>query len=129
MNQKTKILHVGLQYNNRKSAETFFTKILGLQLKKSFTLSKELTKSIFGFFEDILIDVYENNESCFEVFITDKIKKYQYEHICIEIDNINDFIKNCKKYGIDPIIVKKELKTLLFIKDFSGNLYEIKQKK
>ena len=120
---------VGLQYNNRKSAETFFTKILGLGLKKSFTLSKELTKSIFGFFEDILIDVYENNESCFEVFITDKIKKYHYEHICIEINDINEFIKNCKKYGIEPIIVKKELKTLFFIKDFAGNLYEIKQKK
>ena len=129
MNQNTKILHVGLQYDNRKSAETFFTKILGLSLKKSFTLSKELTKSIFGFSEDILIDVYENNESCFEVFITGKIKKYQFEHICIEINNINDFIKNCKKYGIEPIIVKKELKTLFFIKDFAGNLYEIKQKK
>ena len=129
MNPTTKILHVGIQYDDRKSAETFFTKILGLKLKKSFTLSKELTKNIFGIFEDILIDVYENEESCFEVFITDKITKYRYEHICIEIENIDDFISNCKKYGIDPIFVKKGLKTLLFIKDFSGNLYEIKEKK
>lgn len=128
MNQNTTIKHVGLQYKNRKHAEIFFEGILGLKLKKSFNLSKDLSKNIFGFSENILVDVYENNETCFEVFITDKKSKHRYEHICIGINSKNKFINNCKKYGIDPIFVKKGIKTLLFIKDFSGNLYEIKER-
>jgi hypothetical protein len=126
MNQKTAIKHVGLQYKDRRSAETFFVDILGLKFKKSFSLSKDLSKSIFGISEDITVDVYANNESYFEVFITDQITKYHYEHVCIEIESKSKFIEKCKKYGLKPIIVKRDLKTLLFIKDFSGNLYEVK---
>jgi len=128
MTQNTAIKHIGLHYNDRKSAKIFFEEILDLKLKKSFSLSKDLTKKIFGVSEDVTIDVYENNESYFEVFITEKITKYQYEHICVEIDSKNGFIEKCKKYGLKPIIVKKGLKILLFVKDFSGNLYEIKEK-
>ena len=128
MNQNIVIKHVGLIYNDRTSAKTFFVDILGLKFKKSFTLSKDLTKNIFGISEDVAIDVYENDKSYFEVFITEKISRIHFEHICIEIDSKRRFIEKCKKYGLKPIIVKKNLKTLLFIKDFSGNLYEIKER-
>lgn len=128
MNQKTAIKHVGLQYKDRKSAETFFVKILGLKFKKSFSLSKDLSENIFGISEDITVDVYANNESYFEVFITDQTTKYRYEHVCIEIKSESKFIDKCEKYGLKPIIVKRDLKTLLFIKDFSGNLYEVKER-
>ena len=62
------------------------------------------------------------------VFITNIQTKYNYEHTCIEIYNKVEFIKRCKKYKIEPIYVKKDNKTLLFIKDFSGYLFEIKEK-
>ena len=50
-----------------------------------------------------------------------------YEHICIEVDNKKEFIDRCKKYGIEPLVIKKEGKDLLFVRDFSNNLYEIKE--
>ncbi|KYK30303.1 MAG: hypothetical protein AYK22_04155 [Thermoplasmatales archaeon SG8-52-3] len=127
MKKEVKTLHVSLQYSNRKKAEIFFNKILGLKLNKTFTLSKDLSNQIFNIDEEVIVDVYSNDKAYFEVFITKIITKYNFEHICIEIDNKKEFIEICKSYGLKPIFVKKGEKTLLFIKDFSGYLFEIKE--
>lgn len=126
MSEEINLKHVALQYKDRNKAEIFFTKILEIPLKKTFTVSKELTKAIFGIDEELLVDVYDNEKICFEVFITKKQTKHAYEHTCVEIKDKDGFIIRCEKYGIEPIFVKKELKTLLFIRDFADNLYEIK---
>ena len=126
MSEEINFKHVALQYKDRSKAEVFFTKVLEIPLKKTFTVSKELTKAIFGIDEEVLVDVYDNEKICFEVFVTKKRTKYSYEHTCVEIKDKDGFIRRCKKYGIEPIFVKKELKTLLFIRDFADNLYEIK---
>ena len=128
MNEETILRHVALQYKDREQAEIFFTKILGLPLKKTFNLSKELTKDIFGIEEDVLVDVYDNGKTCFEIFITNKSTKYVYEHTCIEIRNKEEFIKRCGKNNIEPMSVKKGEKILLFVKDYAGNLFEVKEK-
>ena len=126
MNKETILQHVALQNTDKKEAEIFFSNILGLQLIKIFAITKELSKSIFGIKEDVNIQVYGNEKTQFEVFITKNQRKHGFEHICIKIKNKEEFIKRCKKHDIKPIFVKKGEKTLLFIRDFSGNLYEIK---
>ena len=128
MNEKTVLHHIALLYPDRRKAEIFFTKILKLSLKKTFTLSKELSESIFGINEEVVVDVYSNDTSYFEIFITKRLTNYTYEHISIEINNKEEFIKRCKNYDIKPIFAKKGDKTLLFIKDYAGNLFEIKER-
>ena len=49
-----------------------------------------------------------------------------YEHVCIEIEDKDQFVDNCLKHGLKPFYVKKGDKDLLFVRDFSGNLFEIK---
>ena len=128
MTEGIKTIHVALQYYDRKQAEIFFNKILKLPFIKTFDVSKELSNIIFKISEDVTVDVYGNKEACFEVFFTKKQTKYSFEHTCIEINDKKEFIKRCKKYGIKPIFVKKDSKTLLFVKDLAGNLFEIKEK-
>jgi len=128
MNEKTALQHVALQYNDRKKAEIFFTKILGLTLKKTFIVSKELSNNIFGIKEEVIVDAYSNEKTYIEIFITKNQRKQGYEHIGLEIKNKEEFIKRCKKYDIEPIFVKKGERTLLFIKDYAENLFEIKEK-
>lgn len=128
MKEKTVLHHVAFQYTNRKKAEIFFTKVLELSLKKTFTLSKELSNKIFRIKEDVIVDVYANDTSYFEVFITDRKTKFGYEHISIEIEDKEEFIKRCKRYDIEPMFVKKGEKILFFIKDYAGNLFEIKER-
>lgn len=127
MNKKTTINHVALQCFDKEKAEIFFNKILGFSKLKSFTLSEELSESIFGIRRSVEIDVYDNGVTRFEVFI-DQASKSRYEHTCIEVINKKEFMARCKKYGLEPLIVKKGDKDLLFVKDFSNNLYEVKEK-
>ena len=124
----TKTVHAAFQYSDSKQAEIFFGKILNLHLNKTFSLSKELSNEIFKINEEVTVDVYCNEKSYFEVFITKTKNQNCFNHVCIEIDNKQDLIERCKKYNIEPLFVKKGEKTLLFIRDFSDNLFEIKEK-
>jgi len=120
--------HVALQCNDKEKVETFFTEVLGLPIKKKFTVSGELSEAIFGINESVDVEVYDNNETRFEIFITQTEEKRGYGHVCIEIDNKKEFIDRCKQYGIKPMFITKGGKNLLFVRDFSGNLFEIKEK-
>ena len=52
---------------------------------------------------------------------------YSYEHVCIEAEGKKEFIDRCKRYDIELLIVKKGGKDLLFVRDFSSNLYKVKE--
>ncbi len=128
MAEGTLLNHVALQCNDKEMIETFFTEVLGLPIKKKFTVSRELSEAIFGIDESVDVEVYDNNETRFEIFITQTEEKRGYGHVCIEIDNKKEFIDRCKQHGIKPMVITKGGKNLLFVRDFSGNLFEIKEK-
>lgn len=128
MAEGTLLNHVALQCNDKEKVETFFTEVLGLPIKKKFTVSRELSEAIFGIDESVDVEVYDNNETRFEIFIAQTEEKRGYGHVCIEIDNKKEFIDRCKQYGIKPMFITKGGKNLLFVRDFSGNLFEIKEK-
>lgn len=121
--------HVALQCNNVEKTMVFYKKILELELLKTFTLTKVLSKQIFNVEEQVQAYVFGNRDIVFEIFITKKPLDHGFEHVCIEVDDQEDFIKHCREYSVKPLFIEKNDKTLLFIKDFSGNLFEIKEKK
>jgi catechol 2,3-dioxygenase-like lactoylglutathione lyase family enzyme len=128
MKAETTLNHIALECSDKGGAEIFFTKILGMQKAKSFTLSEDLADLIFGIKRSVEVDVYDNGMSRIEVFITGSSKEAGYEHTCIEIRDKKGFVADCRKYDIEPIVIKKEGKDLLFVKDFSNNLFEVKEK-
>jgi len=128
MTKETKINHVALTYSDKEKADVFFNKILGLKLKKTFTLLPELSYQIFGIKQKVTAFSYENEHTRFEIFINDKEPEYTYEHTCILIDNKNEFIKRCKQHGLNPFVVEKDGKEYLFVRDFNDNLFEIKER-
>jgi len=125
MEKETKIHHIALTYEKREEADIFFSKILGLKLTKSSILSEKLTEEIFKIKEETVIDVYSNDSSYFEIFISKVKNKHIFDHICIKVDDKERFIKKCKENKIKPIYIKKGEKTLLFVKDYAGNLFEV----
>ena len=128
MGKEALLNHIALQCSDSEKAKIFFTEILGLHLEKKFVVSKELSEIIFGIIKDVEVEVYGNDRARFEVFIIQTEENHGYEHVCMEIDDKKEFIECCKKYDVKPIIIDKNGKNLLFVKDFSGNLFEIKEK-
>ena len=126
MAQKTILQHIAINYKDKVKSDIFFTKVLDLKLQKSFSLNSELSKQIFDTFEQVDVFVYGDNFTIFEVFITQKQIKHFFEHICIKVNNKKEFVDKCKNYGLEPYQINKEDKQLLFVKDFAGNLFEIK---
>ncbi len=128
MSKKAHLNHVALQCSDREKASIFFTQILKIPKLRDFSITQELSSKIFGINKNIEIDVYDNSEVRFEVFILERINKPEFEHVCIDVEDIEDFINTCQKFGLEPFTVKKGERDLLFVRDFSGNLYEIKEK-
>jgi catechol 2,3-dioxygenase-like lactoylglutathione lyase family enzyme len=118
--------HVALEVDNKEKAERFFTEVLDLPKVKTFVLEKRLNKDIFGKDDEIDVNNYGNENIMFEVFIAGNEKKKSYNHVCINVEDKAKFIEKCKKYRIETNIVKKGDRELLFIKDYFGNMYEIK---
>ena len=126
MAKEINIQHVAVECSDQQSSDRFFTTTLGIPKIKSTILSKELSAAIFGINKNVPIEIYDNGKTRFEVFINTTRSKPTYNHICIEMDNKSDFITQCKQQGLDPFFVEKEGKQLLFVRDFSNNLYEVK---
>jgi catechol 2,3-dioxygenase-like lactoylglutathione lyase family enzyme len=124
----TTLQHIAINYKDKQKADIFFTKVLNLKLLKSSILNPNLAKQIFNIYQQVDVFVYGNNLTIFEVFITQKEIIHIFDHICIKVNNREEFINKCKKYRLKPYQIDKEEKKLLFVKDFSGNLFEILEK-
>jgi len=123
---KTIVQHLALQYKNKKQADIFFKKILGFSSIKNYIVSKELAKQIFNISEEVKVFLYGNDSIYFEVFITKQKQLHVFNHICIKIDDKIEFFNKCNECKLKPYYVDKEDKKLLFLRDYSNNLYEIK---
>lgn len=56
----------------------------------------------------------------------DKGKKL--EHICLEVEGREMFLKNCASKGIKTFKILKGSSFVVFIKGYDDNLFEIKEK-
>jgi len=125
MAEGTIIQHVALEYSDQIFADRFFLEILGLEKVKTTILPRALSFSIFGIDADVEMVVYGNETSRFEVFIHAKRKEHAFAHIGLQVPDKDDFVARCKTHGLKPFVIQKNARQLLFVKDFSGNLFEI----
>ena len=120
--------HIAIQCKDKEEARLFFEDVLHCPLVKSFTLSSSLSKEIFLENRESEVLVFEGVDCRFEVFISKVSHKQGYNHICITVPNKKKFIDTCNQFSVEYFQVQKGEKKLLFVRDFSNNLYEIKTK-
>ena len=48
------------------------------------------------------------------------------DHICLEVDDLDSFLKKCRSMDINVSRIPKGDATITFIRDDDGNLFEIK---
>lgn len=138
--EEIELNHVALNFSGKEKAETFFGKVLGLKKLKEFFINGEFAEKVFGINESVEIAVYGNEKTRFELFFTkhkaqkQKVQKQKafnaqnnYSHVCITVPSIEELRKKCEQFNVHFFSVERENKMLFFMKDFSGNLYEIKE--
>lgn len=121
--------HAGVVNKSREDALRFYRDFLGFDLTREVTVLQELSEQLFSIAQDILMMVFEKNGIKIEVFICSECKQPfpDIRHIGLSLENFSEIIEKAQKAGIDLIVGKTKDKTVYFIKDFSGNLIEIKQ--
>jgi len=122
--------HAGLTCSSEENSDKFYRDLLGLNKSEPKILPSNLAKAIFKLDAELQMINYMNDPIHFEIFIADQssTSPRPIEHLCLEVDDLTGFIKKCRRLQVEVALIPKGDKTLTFIKDFDGNLFEVTQK-
>jgi catechol 2,3-dioxygenase-like lactoylglutathione lyase family enzyme len=121
--------HIGITNKSEEQALRFYQDFLGLEKTKEILLAPELSEQLFSLSQQIKVLVFEKTGIKVEVFISDfHHANPNFTHFGIMLDNFSEVTENARQSNVDIIMGRHKDKTVYFLKDFSGNLIEIKQK-
>ena len=116
-----KIEHIAVGYNSEEEANKFFIDLLRLKKIRSKLVPSDLMEKFFGVKKEHKFIVYGNQDSIFEVFITDEKSKANdiFTHFCLIIENRDEFANKALLMGFDLVkVLRKDSDGYyLFVKD------------
>ena len=120
--------HVALTCSSEKNSDRVFKNLFGLEKSEPKVLPVSLSKAIFNVDSELIMINYTNDQVHFEIFIADPSlnPSSPIRHVCLEVEDLNAFLNKCHHLEIEVIHVPKGDRTLTFIRDYDGNLFEIK---
>ena len=121
--------HIGIMNKSEDDAVRFYGELLGLELLKRSVLPAALSVQLFGLERDVDIIVFAGEGLKVEIFICPEGTQPQpdFNHPGLHLDDLQGFIQKAGQAGAELVIGTIPGKTGHFIRDFSGNLLEIKQ--
>ena len=121
--------HVGLVCSSQERADRFYEGILGLAKIKTSELTEDVMEQIFHTPQRCLMIFYGNNGLAVEVFVPEEspARKASFEHICLEVKEREAFLTKCRDNGLEVRRIPKGDTSLIFVADYDGNLFEIKE--
>ena len=122
--------HVALVCRSEENSDRFYQGVLGLAKTGSKMLSSALSNQIFGLDGEYKLVVYEKDGVKFEIFISGGhvLPEKDLAHVCIDVVNRAMLLQNCAAAGVEIIEIPRGEAVLVFIKDFDGNQFEVKEK-
>ncbi len=120
-----KLEHVALTISDATEVEYFYQNILGLSKIRDFILNKDLARKIFGIDKETTVFLLQKNELLLELFLMPEQYSRDFKHICISIKNREELVEKAAQNAYQYIRIKRERPDLIFIKDKSGNIFEI----
>lgn len=123
------IHHFAVVCGSIENADKFYGDILGLEKIKDTAISQDLSEKIFDIACESRLLLYSNPHFAVEVFVIAGGRKQNpsFEHFCLAVEDKQGFIEKCQAGGCDVNIIPKDDYFLTFIRDFDGNLFEIKE--
>lgn len=124
-----KLEHIALTVNNHDEIIDFYHNVLEMKTVKAFTINSELSSTIFRINKGVHVYLLERHGVVFEIFVSPIKISTSYSHICISVPKREILIQNAVKSDYAVIQIEREFSDLIFIKDKSGNIFEIKEQK
>jgi catechol 2,3-dioxygenase-like lactoylglutathione lyase family enzyme len=123
-----KLSHVALVASSQENADRFYERILKLTKIKTSVLKSDLAMEIFGFAVECPLILYGNEAFAIEVFVTEALppNRSPVAHICLQVEDREAFIAVCRSAGLTVLSIPRGEWQLYFVRDFDGNLFEIK---
>lgn len=122
-----KFEHVALMISDPKEVENFFEGILGLKKEREFHMNRDLAGKIFGIHQETPVFQLRHEDLMMELFLMPVSARHDFRHICLSFDNREEIIERVNQNGYECIRMKRTYSDLVFIKDKSGNMFEIKE--
>ncbi len=122
-----KLEHIGLTISESKEIKDFYINILGMREVKTFVLNKILAQKIFGINKNTSAFFLQKNDLFLEIFVTDEKLKQGFNHICLTIKDRETLVTKAEAQNYECIRIERDIFDLIFIKDKSGNIFEIKE--
>lgn len=121
--------HAALVSSSESHADRFYEDILKLRKIKTALLKSDLALSLFGIDAECSLILYGNENFAIEVFVPNRVpsKKEPFTHLCLEVDDREEFLANCRSAGLKIKLVPRGDSQICFVRDFDGNQFEIKQ--
>ena len=121
--------HAALVSRSETHADRFYGDILKLRKIKTAELKNDLASSLFEIDTECLLILYGNDDFAIEVFVPRQVpsKKEPFTHLCLEVDDRDEFLERCRSAGLKVKLVPRGDSQICFVQDFDGNQFEIKQ--
>lgn len=119
--------HIALTIADHKEIKKFYQEILGFAEIRSFILQKELAMEIFGIKKETNVFHIQKDDLLLELFLMPERFEHVYNHLCISVPNREAMVKKAIKDGYECIRVSRQHFDMIFLKDKSGNVFEVKQ--
>jgi catechol 2,3-dioxygenase-like lactoylglutathione lyase family enzyme len=125
-----KVHHYGLACRSEETADRFYEKFLGFKKLERKTVPARLVNAFFGLFRDLAVLSYTGGGIYFEVFIHEGELSAapSLAHICLEVEGLDAFLERARTMGVPVIRAPRGDRWVTFIKDYDGNLFEIKER-
>ncbi len=125
-----RIHHIALVCRSEENADRFYRDLLGFERTRSYTVPAELSSGLFGFDRGYVAITYQRSGMAFEVFVIEggAICRPHVHHVGLEVEDQEGFLERCREMQVQIREVPKGGRIITMIRDFDGNLFEIKEK-
>jgi catechol 2,3-dioxygenase-like lactoylglutathione lyase family enzyme len=121
--------HVAVVCRTQEHADRFYGTLLGLKKIKTQVLEKEFMDALFGEPVASELVLYGNESLAVEVFVPESFsdRRTPFAHACLEVKDREGFSMRCEDEGLVVKRIPKGNSLVIFVEDFDGNLFEIKE--
>ncbi len=120
--------HIALTVTDYKEIGRFYHEILGFSEVRNFSMKKDLAMVIFGIEKETRVFHLQKDGLMLELFLMPEQFEHVYNHLCISVPDREEIVSKADQYAYECIRIRKQNSDMIFIRDKSRNLFELKQR-